>query len=546
MERWYELQPEFFEDEKRILEGLGYALDTDWLEQKGIVSFTGYSKQDAERKLRVVFPSGYPSMPPEVFDESTKPILKRHQNPHNRALCLYGPAQGNWISSMTSDTAINDAEAIIAKYGTGQETSYENEVPEPVSELLPSEGGGGFLIPVNIANALLSGGVGEASGECTLRVDSRRPGFTRGVVLSVKERGNIHSAAQGYANIVGGQQAAAVFIRLDRNPEFASDDLNAKWLGYIPATIRAKLREKFWCFYVFPEERASGIGLGGVILEVTPRSTKWHRCFWLSDEQAVSRIPGLEGLGDKKIVLIGAGALGSRIAVCLASSGAKNFVLVDKDIYDPVNSVRHECTFEYFGLPKVEALHHRLASYKIGVQSVLMAVRVGNMALQDEDTLCRQISESDIVIQAAGSEHVAHWIDRLCVRLEKTCVHASVTNGAWGGRVIRVIPGKTACWVCNQYVDLTLSVEPTPSGWFFGPGCLHPTFTGTKSEVSIIADIAASMVIETTLERNRRDFTGSHVLWNARLETGEWCPSIKIFDAPVREACPVCRGVEKK
>jgi hypothetical protein len=65
-------------------------------------------------------------------------------------------------------------------------------------------------------------------------------------------------------------------------------------------------------------------------------------------------------LAQKKVGIVGCGALGSKIAASLARSGVCDFLLVDDDIFTPANLIRHELDVESLGAHKAEALAARL------------------------------------------------------------------------------------------------------------------------------------------------------------------------------------------
>ncbi|MFZ5497270.1 MAG: ThiF family adenylyltransferase [Verrucomicrobiota bacterium] len=277
-------------------------------------------------------------------------------------------------------------------------------------------------------------------------------------------------------------------------------------------------------------------------MRLTPGGFDCLRCFPLSPRHTFARIPGLEPLAEKSVVIFGVGALGSRIAVGLAASGLRKAHLLDHDAYEPVNGVRHAAGFTFFGLPKVLVVRELMVQANpFCLPYVTMQTgRAGSLSAREDEILQERIRSADLIINATASEHVAHWLGRVCHRLGRPHVHATVTNGAWGGDVIRVIPGLDACWVCQQVAHDPPPTQPRPPGGFFAPGCAHPTFTGNMAEVGIVADLAMAMAIETMLQVPSRNFQGSHIRWSARSTTGVWAPTIEVVAPNVRTECPLC------
>jgi sulfur carrier protein ThiS adenylyltransferase len=72
------------------------------------------------------------------------------------------------------------------------------------------------------------------------------------------------------------------------------------------------------------------------------------------------RTTEMERLGAARIGIAGAGGLGSNVAMLLARSGVRHFVLVDKDVVEPSNLNRQFFWPEDVGKPKVAALGDRL------------------------------------------------------------------------------------------------------------------------------------------------------------------------------------------
>ena len=87
------------------------------------------------------------------------------------------------------------------------------------------------------------------------------------------------------------------------------------------------------------------------------------RAFPYDLDDRAARIPGLTGLSAAKVVFVGCGCLGSKVAVSLAASGLGALTLIDADTFEPYNAVRHEVGVPSFGfgsLPPSKKGHSRL------------------------------------------------------------------------------------------------------------------------------------------------------------------------------------------
>ena len=61
-------------------------------------------------------------------------------------------------------------------------------------------------------------------------------------------------------------------------------------------------------------------------------------------------------LSETKVLVAGCGSGGSQVALQLAMSGIRNFSLVDMDMLEAENVIRHACGLRYVGQDKVDAL----------------------------------------------------------------------------------------------------------------------------------------------------------------------------------------------
>src|SRR3546814_19559883 len=64
------------------------------------------------------------------------------------------------------------------------------------------------------------------------------------------------------------------------------------------------------------------------------------------------RVPSARALRDKKVLLIGCGAIGRFVACEHARAGVGSLYLLDKDVLEPGNSVRWTLGHSHWGLTK--------------------------------------------------------------------------------------------------------------------------------------------------------------------------------------------------
>ena len=260
-----------------------------------------------------------------------------------------------------------------------------------------------------------------------------------------------------------------------------------------------------------------------------------------------ARIPGLSSLVDKTIVFVGCGSLGSKVAASLAATGVNHFGLIDFDFLEPDNAVRHESGVNLFGFPKVLALHNRLFELNPQVldhTKMLQMVIGGTNDMGKEKELQELLAQASLVVDTTGDHGVSRFLNDICAELNVPQVYASVSNGAWGGEVVRVIPGRTACWMCwlAQYEYSRPSAEPAPDAGVFAPGCDQPTFTGTSYDLNVVAGLASSLAVDTLLidDSGRKHYEGDYIRWQMRNPEGQFLPTTAVLPTDKRKPCPFC------
>jgi molybdopterin/thiamine biosynthesis adenylyltransferase len=128
-------------------------------------------------------------------------------------------------------------------------------------------------------------------------------------------------------------------------------------------------------------------------------------------------VEGQERIRASRALVIGAGGLGSPVALYLGSAGVGHITLVDHDVVDLTNLQRQIAhTQAWLGQPKVasaaSAIHERNPSVTVHA----LAQRA------DEALLQEQVAQADVVLDCCDNFATRHAINRACVRLRKPLV----------------------------------------------------------------------------------------------------------------------------
>lgn len=160
----------------------------------------------------------------------------------------------------------------------------------------------------------------------------------------------------------------------------------------------------------------------------------WQRVEqWLGKEN-------LKLLAEKRVGVVGLGSGGGFVALSLAMSGVRHFVLVDSDALEPGNVVRHVCDLRYVGWNKAAAVADLIKHRNPDAQ---IEVREGRIE-QHTDVL----GNLDILIVGVDGENAKFIINQTCLKKRLTAVYAGVYERGEGGDVVIIRPYDGPCYAC--------------------------------------------------------------------------------------------------
>jgi molybdopterin/thiamine biosynthesis adenylyltransferase len=540
---WYRRNPEIFEQEKEVLVARGFRLDEEHLRKYEIVQFRGRLDCAGDRDIVIAYSDAFPSWPPSAWDEADGPVLSRHQRLSNRHFCLFGVERIRWSANKGAADVISEIETLFAEFGPEKKSLSPDVVPEPITASLSYTPDLCALVPPGVS--AFAGDHG--SGSIILRYGrgGNHEAPAQAIVLTLNIAGSIWNCSPAYKGLALQQPNMATGGAIVFAGQPTLDDLKRAAAGYFKAHPAHKRNQEQWLALLFPEqsESAEGSRVAWVLIRCRNGQQQAVRTYVYRPGDRWVRAKGMNMLSTKKILMIGCGCLGSKIAVNFAATGATNFGLLDCDLHEPDNSVRHELGISSFGQPKARALLKRMQEVNPEIEAEIFAYHIGGaqQPFETDRKVLERFAESDIVINTTGNHGVSRWMDECCFRFGVPGVFVSVTNGAWGGEIVRVIPGKTACWLCwkEAYESSPPPGEPSPA--IFGPGCDQPSFTGTSYECGIVADAACCMIAETLLGSTVAKIEGDYIRWTNRNADRYEFRSEKL-KVPHGTACQLCKA----
>ncbi|WP_439605905.1 HesA/MoeB/ThiF family protein [Hydrogenophaga sp.] len=128
-------------------------------------------------------------------------------------------------------------------------------------------------------------------------------------------------------------------------------------------------------------------------------------------------VEGQEALLASHALVIGAGGLGSPVALYLGSAGVGRITVVDHDVVDETNLQRQIAhNLARVGRPKAESIREAIAAINPDVQVTPVVQRA------DEALLDTLIAQADVVLDCTDNFATRHAINRACVKHRRPLV----------------------------------------------------------------------------------------------------------------------------
>ncbi|GMT97061.1 molybdopterin-synthase adenylyltransferase MoeB [Corallococcus caeni] len=163
-----------------------------------------------------------------------------------------------------------------------------------------------------------------------------------------------------------------------------------------------------------------------------------------------------------KVLLLGAGGLGSPAALYLAAAGVGTLGVVDADVVDLSNLQRQVMhTLERRGQPKVQSAKAALEALNPDVKVVPFQERLTTANVE------RILADFDLVLDGGDNFPTRYLLNDACVLMGKPNIHGSVFR--FEGQVTTFLPGQGPCYRC---------LYPAPPPPELAPSCAEAGVLG--------------------------------------------------------------------
>ena len=227
-------------------------------------------------------------------------------------------------------------------------------------------------------------------------------------------------------------------------------------------------------------------------------------------------IEGQQALLDARVLVIGAGGLGSPAAMYLASAGVGKLTLVDDDTVDLTNLQRQIAhVTERVGQPKAASARTTLHAINPDIDVVALQERVADARLAE------LVAESTVVLDCTDNFATRHAVNRACVAHKVPLVSGAVIR--FDGQVSVFDPrsGTQPCYCCLFPQDQQFSDEACSTMGVFAP------LVGVVGSMQAAEALKLVMGIGESLAGRLLLLDGLHMEWS----------SMRVARDP---DCPVC------
>jgi molybdopterin/thiamine biosynthesis adenylyltransferase len=161
--------------------------------------------------------------------------------------------------------------------------------------------------------------------------------------------------------------------------------------------------------------------------------------------ERVESLFDIQLLASIKVFIAGCGSGGGSVALQLVMSGIRNFVLLDRDVIDPENVIRHVCGRSFIGRRKVDALADVLQDRNPNVN--IDKIEADLMSLPNIDAA---LGQANIVVLATDNEPSRYRVNEICVQNNIPFVVGRVFTRGIGGEVFSYRPQSGGCLACLE------------------------------------------------------------------------------------------------
>ena len=267
-------------------------------------------------------------------------------------------------------------------------------------------------------------------------------------------------------------------------------------------------------------------------------SLRWYSM--IRPEKHADRLPAQHAaLKQSRVGIVGLGSIGSKVALSLARSGVRRFLLVDDDLLLPENICRNELSWAGVGIHKAEAVREALS---LVAPDLEIGVRIHRVAGQESAVAAaaalKELAACDLLVDATANAEVFLRLAAVARMAKRPLCWGEVFAGGLGGLIARARPGidPNPVAVRNAILSYLETQPPAPyrqAGGYDIEG--QVPVIATDSDVTLIAGALSRFVLDALLCANESQYPYSAYLLGFR---NEWIFSQPFDTQPITVSGP--------
>ncbi|HOD17328.1 MAG TPA: ThiF family adenylyltransferase [Candidatus Cloacimonadota bacterium] len=518
--------------EKHLL-SLGFEKDTrneDNTTYRGVL----HSSSECKYLIRIVFTSEFPYKQPSVYIDEPKIINCRHQEPtedssSSGALCVYNERKtGEWHRFVTCEEFMAKVQIWINKHATNgleseksppelsryyPSTYKDSKIPLFIVQelLMPIENGQeGLIETLKYGNSIFINHLDSAKIEKYNELIYERTDINARSTLPVPV---FYTDAEPFPICYNIKELFDYIYKHQKAPKLSKTNLLRKiisspiialsydiddgnqWIHFSHSVPNMpKVKNGKICGYRSLESWfsiAQGVKTGKICLMTQTTIISYEAIYKRNKNQ----FPKLE---HSKILLIGAGTIGSKIADLLVKSGLSNLTIIDKDVLAVGNICRHILGVDSINKNKSDELCKRLL--KTNPFADLTPI-VGDV-LNNNYFNTSFLSEFDLVISCVGNNDTEAIICDACTIAKKPVFFIRTYRMSLLGEVVFYNEGLPCIECINDLKQREDCIFPkiTPGDfsdiYMFDTDCGSPFIPAAAIDIEFISVISTQLILQ--------------------------------------------------
>ena len=159
----------------------------------------------------------------------------------------------------------------------------------------------------------------------------------------------------------------------------------------------------------------------------------------------IERLFDVDAFENLSVLIAGCGSGGGQVALQLAMSGVRKFILADRDKLEVENAIRHVCGIRYLGWRKTTAVAEILRDRNPQIE-----VKEFDGDLMGWRGLTEEVERASVVVVGTDNESSRYRLNEACVETATPFTVGRVFTRGIGGEVYSYRPGRAGCLSCLE------------------------------------------------------------------------------------------------